>query len=90
LETVDGRAQAGRDGHGKRPFQRPAGESPRLCLAALLAVITQAREGEYRHRDVTASAMAEVLAQAAPVGDGSPSGGVSVPLGGTDGRMRTV
>jgi hypothetical protein len=57
LKAVDGRAQAGRDGYGKRPWQWPAGESPRLRVAALLAVETQAREGEHRQGDVAASAM---------------------------------
>jgi hypothetical protein len=57
LKAVDGHAQAGRDGHGKRPWQRSAGESSRLRVAALLAVETQAREGEHRQGDVTASAM---------------------------------
>ena len=55
LEALDGRAQAGRDGHGKRPFQRSTGESRRPRLAALLAVDTQTREGKYRQSDVTAS-----------------------------------
>jgi hypothetical protein len=59
LQAVDGRAQAGGDGHGKRPWQRSAGESPRLRVAALLAVDTQAREGEHRQGDVTASAVAQ-------------------------------
>jgi len=55
--AVDGRAQVGRDGHGKRPWQRSAGESPRLRVAALLVIDTQAREGEYRQGDVAASGM---------------------------------
>jgi len=59
LEALDGRAQTGRDGHGKRPRQRSAGESPRLRVPAFLAVDTQAREGEDRQGDVTASAMAQ-------------------------------
>jgi hypothetical protein len=57
LQAVDGRAQAGCDGHGKRPWQWSAGESPRLRVTALLAVETQARDGEYRQGDVTASVM---------------------------------
>ncbi|KLD63060.1 hypothetical protein Y882_13340 [Dyella japonica DSM 16301] len=56
LEAVDGRAQAGRDSHGKRPWQRPAGESTCLGEATLLAVDTQAREGKDCQSDVTTSA----------------------------------
>jgi hypothetical protein len=48
LKAVDGGAQADRDGHGKRPWQRFAGESPHLSVAALLAVHTQAHESEHR------------------------------------------
>jgi hypothetical protein len=59
LETLDGRAQTGRDGHGKRPWQRSAGKSTRLRVSALLAVGTQACEGEHRQGDVTASAMTQ-------------------------------
>jgi hypothetical protein len=59
LQAVDGRAQAGRDGHGKRPWQRSAGESPCLRVTALLTVDTQPREGEHRQGDVTASAMTQ-------------------------------
>jgi hypothetical protein len=59
LQAMDGRAQACRDGHGKRPWQRSAGESSRLRVAALLAVDTQAREGEHRQGDVTASALTQ-------------------------------
>jgi hypothetical protein len=40
LQAVDGYAEAGCDGHGKRPWQRSAGESPRLRAAGLLAVDT--------------------------------------------------
>ncbi|KLD65356.1 hypothetical protein Y882_03515 [Dyella japonica DSM 16301] len=61
LETVDRRAQAGRDGHGKPPWQRSAGESSRLCVAALLAVETQAREGEYRQGDIAAITVTQGL-----------------------------
>jgi len=59
LEALDCRAQTGRDGHGKRPWQRSAGESPRLRIAALLAVDTQAREGEHCQSDVTARAVTQ-------------------------------
>jgi len=56
LKTVDGGPKIGRDGHGKRPWQRSAGESPRLRVAALLAIDTQTCEREHRQGDVTACA----------------------------------